>query len=100
MSDRRMATVERTLGSRRRSGVFSKDMVASLPAAAGPYLLHAIAPGTPVAGSVQLETVFSMKLSPGARQPTVLIGISSRPRLAMREVVRHGEGGGPLRRGH
>lgn len=72
--DRRMAAVERALASPRRAEVFSEEMVANLPPPVRRYLLHAIAPGTPFASSVQLETVFGMKLTPRAKRRTEMIG--------------------------
>jgi hypothetical protein len=49
-------------------------MVSGLPDPARRYLVHAIAPGTPLASSVQLETVFTMKLRLEAVRPTELVG--------------------------
>lgn len=48
--------------------------MSGLPEPARRYLLHAIAPGTPLAGSVQLGTVFTMKLKREAAWPTELVG--------------------------
>jgi hypothetical protein len=80
ISDRRMTMIERTLANRRRFEAFRESMVASLPPVARRYLLHAIRPGTPLAGAVRLETAFRMRLQRQATQPTELIG---RETLAM-----------------
>jgi hypothetical protein len=73
VGDRRMAMIRRALASQRRAGVFSEETVRNLPPAGRRYLLHSIAVGTPLAGVVQLETIFSMNLKPKAKQATELI---------------------------
>jgi hypothetical protein len=53
-----------TLASAPTENVFTEDMVAGLPAPAKRYFLHAIAPGTPLASSVNLEMSGSFRLAP------------------------------------
>src|SRR5689334_20856807 len=71
---RRTAMAASPLAGRRRGGAFAERLVRDLPAVARRYLLHAIAAGTPLAGVVELETTFSMKLEPRAKRPTELTG--------------------------
>lgn len=47
--------VERSLAQEGPGGVFTQSMLRGLPAPAQRYLRHAIAEGTPLAGSVELE---------------------------------------------
>ena len=48
-------------------GVFDSTMVEGLPAPARRYLLHAIAPGTPLARSVRLSMHGTLRLRPGGK---------------------------------
>ena len=70
-----MTRIERELLAGSEEPVlFREELVASLPASAQRYLLHAIAPGTPLAQAVRLETLFTMRLRPGSPRPVDLPG--------------------------
>jgi hypothetical protein len=74
---------------------FRPDMVEGLPGPAQRYLLHAMAPGTPLASMLQLEMTGSMRLKPdGAWLP-----MNAEERLAVhRGFVWRAEAGGGLTR--
>lgn len=63
-----LADLWRRLRETPGGGRFEPESVADLPAPACRYLEHAIAPGTPLAGSVELEMEGRIGLSPGAEK--------------------------------
>lgn len=62
--DRRVAAQWEALAAERGSGAFELSAIAELPEPARRYLAHAIAPGTPLARSVELTFTGELKLSP------------------------------------
>lgn len=72
--DRALARLERSLLDQPGAGRFTEERVSGLPGAARRYLLHAIAPGTPLAGAVRLDTDFAMRLTAHADKPVDLPG--------------------------
>lgn len=70
--DREAARVERDLftPSSTELKVFSPDLVADLPEPARRYLLHAIAPGTPLTPAARLQMHGEMRPTPGGPQIT------------------------------
>lgn len=63
-----LADLWRRLREAPGGGVFDPESLADLPGPARRYLEHAIAPGTPLAGSVELEMEGRIGLSPGAEK--------------------------------
>ena len=53
--ERKLSRIWRALEGKMPGARFSENMVAGLPEPAQRYLLHAIAPGTPLASSVELR---------------------------------------------
>lgn len=72
--DRALVRLERSLLDTPAGGRFREEMVSGLPEPARRYLLHAIAPGTPLAGAVRLRTDFAMRLTEEADEPVDLAG--------------------------
>lgn len=71
---RQFSALEESLLEDSVEQVFTKRLVSDLPEPVRRYFEHAIAPGTPIAQSVRLETLFTMRLREGDEEAVDLVG--------------------------
>lgn len=69
--------LERALLAAPAAGAFDPEMVAGVPEPGRRYLLHALAPGTPLAAAVRLEVHFRMRLRADSEIFTDLPGVET-----------------------